>query len=181
MPETQIQYRHMYNFCGDYIHANSNASPRNHDVCNKMAIHLVTSKCRTLALLLFALFLADCIPMYYNIFKNQRQMIIPVIVPFVHPDTELGYIVNSANEMLFLIFGPLVIFGTEMITCVLKNAVTTASTVVGNSLEELGDSLEKCKTFDLGRSRYFTNIIVKITDYDRCERKSDLVVRVQFH
>lgn len=157
----------MYNFSGDFIHANSKASSKNYDVCDRMAVDLVTSTLKTLGLLLFALFLADCFPMYNNLFKNQKQMIIPIIVPFVDPDTETGYIVNAANEMVFLIFGPLVIFGTEMITCVLKNTVRTTSAVIGNSLEELADALSKNETFSAGHSWYLTNTILKIMDFDR--------------
>lgn len=40
-PSTCMQARHLYNYGGDYIYADSAISPNNFTVCNKMAIDLM--------------------------------------------------------------------------------------------------------------------------------------------
>lgn len=140
MPNTRKEYRRLYNFAGHFIYANSKSSLRNHSVCDRMAIDLLFSSLKT------------------NTF---------VILPFVDPDTENGFYLNLANQLITASFGAIAVPAIELVTCVLKNNVLATAAVVKNSILELKNQMESDGLFAMDRMWKFRNIILKTLDFDR--------------
>lgn len=99
IPSSLKQYQHMYNFAGDYIYANNKITPKNNYVCDRMAIHLVTSSSKIISLLFFAAFLACLTPNYKTFVMGETELIVPVIVPFVNPG-ETKFLLISHTTIL---------------------------------------------------------------------------------
>lgn len=166
-PTTRKLYRHMYNFAGDCIYANSDISRENECVCNEMAIQLIRSSIKIKMLILFSIFLTCCAPLYKIFFTDENDMIIPVLLPFVNIETQNGFYINLANQLVTCGYGVIIIPGTELITCVLKNAVSVTAAVIRNSTLEFSNEMQKNNTFSTQHTYNFRNIILKILDFDR--------------
>lgn len=167
MPNTRKEYRRLYNFAGHFIYANSKSSLRNHSVCDRMAIDLLFSSLKTNTLLVFSISLSVCVPMYKMFYTDEREMFIPVILPFVDPDTENGFYLNLASQLITASFGAIAIPAIELVTCVLKNNVLATAAVVNNSILELKNQMESDGLFTMDRMWKFRNIILKTLDFDR--------------
>lgn len=167
IPTTREQYRRLYSFAGEYIYANSEFSVENRNVCDRMAIDLITSTAKIIFLIFFSIFLAVCAPLYINFFTDGNEMLIPIILPFVDPETRNGFFINLANQLIIAFFGSIAIPATEVITCVLRNNILVAAAVIENTIKELEDVIAHCKGFSVDHHRQFQNIILKTLDFDR--------------
>lgn len=154
----------MYNFAGDFIYASAEIAPK---VCNEMAVDLIIKSSLIITLVFIALMLSCIGPIYKIIAKNEKELIIPVILPFIDPDTEQGFYINFAYQTVPCVVGLLVIPGTELITCVLKNNISVMAAIIKNSLENFGGQLNEDKEFPMARAWQFRNILLKIFDYNR--------------
>lgn len=105
LPSTRKQYHRMYNFAGDFIYTSIETAPENQHVCDKMAIDLIVSSCKIITLIFFAMALSCSGPFYKFIVKNEKELIIPVILPFVDPDTEHGFYINFCCQMVSCAYG----------------------------------------------------------------------------
>lgn len=132
-----------------------------------MAIYLFTCSIRVNLLLLLSYMMAVCVPFSKTLFTDENEMILPVILPFIDPDTENGFIINYTDQVITCIFGSCVIPGTELLTCVLKNNVSAAATVIKNSLVALKLRMTMNGHLNEEFVQEFRNIILKILDYDR--------------
>lgn len=171
MPSTRKKYRYLYNFAGDYLYVSSKTPSSNNEVCNQMAIYLVTSTLKVLLLIVVSFSFIIVAPTYKNLFTDDKEMIIPVILPFIDPETDRGFYLNVASQLVISVFGAIPISGIEIVTCVLKNTVSLSTALIGNSLLEFKDCLELDNKFTYERMCQFRNIIVKISDFNR----SDLI------
>lgn len=158
----------MYNFAGEYIYANSHTSPKNHSVCEQMAILLATSSFKTNALIVFSMNLICSAPLYKLFFTDENEMVIPVILPFIDPETPNGFYINLANQLFICAYGVITIPATELITCVLKNTISVSAAVIENTLLEFEGLLMENEELSSKRSWQFRNIVLKILDYERC-------------
>lgn len=165
MPTSRAKMRKLYNFGGEYIYANFAISSENQSVCNLMAIDLIRSSIRINNFVLLSMLLAIGAPLYKIIALDEHEMIIPVIIPFIDPESEFGFYVNLANQLFNGVFGLIIIPGCELFTCVIKNNISATAAMIKNVLAELGIALEsKCEPIN---DWQFQNLILKTMDFDR--------------
>lgn len=166
-PSTCEKSRALYNFSGKYIYQNAHISPKNYEVCNQMANELITSSMKIIFVLWLSFGIALATPLYILLFTNEREMILPVIYPFIDPDTDSGFYINLASQYVICLFGVFILPGCELILCVLKNGYTAYAAVVENDIMEFGYQLENNKAFSQKYILQFRNIILKIGDAGR--------------
>lgn len=167
IPSTRKQYRYMYNFAGNFLYSNSETSPSKSNVCDRMAIYLVTSTSKVLLLIAFSFSFITCGPIYKNLFTDDSEMIIPVILPFVDPETENGFYVNLTSQLISSSFGVIAVPAIEVVTCVLKNTISTSAAIIENSLIEFKNCLSHDGNFTKTRIWQYRNIIMTILDFNR--------------
>lgn len=166
-PAKSSQYRSLYNFGADFIYAKCGTSRKHYIACDKMAIYLITCSITVNLLVLLSYMMAVCVPFTKTLFTDENEMILPVILPFVDPDTENGFIINYTDQVITCIFGSCVIPGTELLTCVLKNNASVAAIAIENSLLDLKKRMLMNDNLDEEFIQEFRNIILKILDYNR--------------
>lgn len=166
-PWTREQLRQLYNFAADYIYAKCNDSPNIWNLCNRMAIYLITCSIRVNSLVVLSYALAICAPLYKTLFTDENEMILPIILPFINPDTQTGFNINYTYQLIFCIFGSIAVPGCELVSCVLKNNVSVIAAVIEYTLTEFEIRLEMDDPAPADVSLEFRNIIIKIQDFDR--------------
>lgn len=167
VPSSREQYKRLYNFAGNCLYANSQNSAKTHEVCDKMAIDLLDGTIKITLLIFLSIEITCCAPLYKIFFTEEKEMIIPVILPFVDPDTQNGFYINLANQLVTCVYGVIIIPGTEMVTCILKNTISASAAIIENVLLEFEEMLQKSTEFSSKRSWQFQNMILQIMDFDR--------------
>lgn len=167
-PSTCEKLRSLYNFGADSIYANSEKSSSGFDVCNRMAIKLLVSVVRVHSLLLVAFTILVGLP-FYKLFHNEHELVVPIILPFVDPNTQNGFYINTVNQMVHLCIGSLSIPIHNLFVCILKNNMLVTAAVIENSLNEFKMELENDKRSAKKMMDFweFRNIIGKILDYHK--------------
>lgn len=167
-PSSCEKLRNLYNFGADYIYAKSEISPSNFIVCNRMAIDLLTNAIKVHLLVFVAITILIGLP-FYKIFHNEHEMIIPIIVPFVDPNSQNGFYINMANQMVHLCIGSLSIPIHDLFVCILRNNVLVTAAVIENTLVELKMQLKTDKKLTKNIMWFWEcrNIILKILDYHK--------------
>lgn len=128
----------------------------------------MNSSIRVNLLMALSLSMTICVPLTRTLFTHEKEMILPVILPFIDPDTEKGFAINYVDQMITCIFGSCVLPATELMTCVLKNNAFAAAALIKDALNEL---TIRAKTEDDASEEFvheFRNIILMILDFDRC-------------
>lgn len=168
IPSKRNQYRRVYDFGGNFIYGNCGQSSSVHySVCDQMAINLVTKSLIIALLVTISLGMAACVPLYKFIFTDEREFIIPIILPFIDPNASNGFYINLTNQLIICGLGGLVIPGIELITCIMKNNAEVAAKVIKSSLLDYKRELKKSKKPSIEWNREFRNIILKILDFER--------------
>lgn len=167
MPSTRKQCHNVYNFAGYFIYANSKKSPTNNVVCNKMAIYLLTSSLNINLLVNISTILMICAPIYKKLAQNENELVIKIVLPFIDPETPNGYAINMISQSITCVFGSIVIPAIELVTCVLKNNISAIAAIIANDVTEFMNSLHVKSKYSVKHTQKFTNIILKIDDYNR--------------
>lgn len=167
-PSSCAKLRSVYNFGVDFIYAKSEITSSNYDVCNRMAIELLMSVMKVHSLVLVAFAILTALPFYKNL-HHEYELVVPIILPFVDPNTQNGFYINMANQMVHLCIGSLSIPIHNLFVCILKNNVLVMAAVIGNTLAEFQKKLKINKRFARGTMCFweFRNIILKISDYHK--------------
>ena len=105
MPSKREQYHRMYNFAGDFIYTNMKRTSKTYNVCNEMANDLIADSIKINTLVFIALDLACIGPLYKIFVQNEKELILPVILPFIDPDTEHGFYVNFVCQLVTCLIG----------------------------------------------------------------------------
>lgn len=169
IPTTRKQYYRLYNFSGDYIYANNENTQKNHKVCDDQVINLLADSIKIFTLIIISLFLMYFVPLFNILIRNQNDVIIPIILPFIDPQTKAGFYANLVNQLTFCFYGIIAITGIELVTCVLKNAILATAAVIDNEINEFEKLLKLThETFSTRPNTcQFRNILVKIIDFNR--------------
>lgn len=117
--------------------------------------------------MVFSMFLTCCAPLYKIFFTDEYEMIIPVVLPFIDPETKYGFYINLGNQLVSCAYGLIIIPGTELMTCVLKNTISVTAAVIQNSLLEFDNLVQQNEAFSMEYAQGFQNIILKILDFDK--------------
>lgn len=170
-PSTCSQLRSLYNFSRDYIYANFSVSKNVNHICNQMAINLFVSCTRTAILINFSFMLAAAGPTYKLFFTDQKELFVPVILPFINPDTEFGFWVNLIYQLMNCSVGVFVLLGTETGVCVIKGNINISAAIIETEMKELENQLHADEDGDEVHSdentSIFRNIILQILDLNR--------------
>lgn len=169
VPSLCKKARYCYNFGAKHMYAHSNNSPKNYEVCDRMATQLLASSLRVSFLTYFSMILNAGAPMHKTLFTDENEWMVPVIVPFTDPDTRNGFLINMGYQLLIAGAGLLVVPGSELVSCVMKNNVSVIAAVVENGLTEFNERLRKDKRFFVKHNNQYRNLIVQIVDFNRFE------------
>lgn len=156
-------------FAANYVYANSDITPKNRAVCDKMAIKLLISAVQVTLLTMFSLGLMAILPL----FTNERPLMVPVVLPFVDFETtRIGYILNFANQVIIAGGGIFIVPGSELVSVIFKKNYSVVAAVIKNTLTEFNDSIKSHKKCSKRHMCRFRNIAIQILDFDRCESDS---------
>lgn len=167
VPTSSARLQRSYHFGVKYIYGNSNISPRNHFICNRMAIDLFTSSVKINLLLYFSMQLAAFAPIYKTLFTDERVLPIPIILPFNDPDTVKGFLINLANQSLTILSAFVIFPANELLNCVFRNNISCAAAVIENELHEFQNEFGTKGKFSNNHSWRFRNIILRVSDFHR--------------
>lgn len=157
----------MFSFAGKYIYAECNSSKRRYNICDQMANQLIKDSIRTVTMVTLSMMMFSALPIFLTIFLHQQHMIIPIILPFTDPESNVGFYLNFIHQIFFGLLGPFAIVGIELCTCININAAMAAAAVARTDLEDLEIALHTNSTFTAQRAQEFRNIIVEIQDFHR--------------
>lgn len=158
----------MYNFAADFIYANSDISSTNYNVCNKMAINLIIDSIRINSMVFVSYAMSVCIPIYRIFFMGENDMIYPIILPFIDPESQNGYQINFVYQMIGCVAGGIIIPGAELLTCIMKNNISAIAAVIKNSILEFEIQLKiDSSMLENDIDCQFQNILLSILDFDR--------------
>lgn len=164
---TREQYQRLYNFPRDYIYGNSQVSPKNNFICNRMAIQLLKSSIQTSILLNFSLLLVICLPIYMTVVLHQNRMVMLIILPFTDPTTQHGFMMNFIHQVMTCACGFIILPGAELIPCMLKNTISVTAAVIEDTLMEFNDQLNGNQSVGFSNEAWhFRNIILQISDFN---------------
>lgn len=164
---TLLRYQRIYWFAGDFVYPNLKNTSKNYAVCDRMAVLLLIRSLQISSLVLVSLFLMYCVPLYKILILKENDMVVPILVPFVDPETTFGFLVNLLNQLTFCFYGVHAMFGIELVTCEVKNTFSVSAAVIKNDLEMFADGFKGCKEFSIRFDGQFKNILIKILDFDR--------------
>lgn len=167
-PSSCTKLRSLYNFGADYIYAKSEISPSNFRVCNQMATGLLRSTIKVHSLVFAAFTILVGLP-FYKFLHNEHELILPIIMPFVDPNTQNGFRINVANQMIHLCIGSFAIPMNNLFGCILKNNVLVSAAVIKNALNEFRVKFKNDKNFAKKRMCIweFRNIVLKVSDFHK--------------
>lgn len=167
IPNSRKKLRSLYNFGGKYIYANSDISVKNHQLCNQMAIDLFVSSIKVNCLVIFSLLCAIGAPMYKILYIHEKELPIPIVLPFTNADTKMGFSINVSYQVVTEFFGLIIVPAGELVTCVLKNNISVSAAVIKNRFKEMKCRIKTDKRFLDQLNCDFRNAILTILDFDR--------------
>lgn len=157
----------LYNFSGKYIYPNSDVSAKNYVLRDRLANELICGSLKVVLLIYVSLILGIGAPMYKLLFTDEKEMPMPVIYPFIDPDTKRGFYINLASQYLSCLSGFVIFPGVELVLCALKNNFTSYAVVVENDITDFGCQLKDERKCSHKRTSQFRNIILKVLDFGR--------------
>lgn len=95
------------------------------------------------------------------------EIIVPVILPFIDPETKYGFYINTVNHCFYCFCAIFLIPGCELFICVMKNNILAIATVIQNNLMSFGEMIENNKQYLHKYNSEFKNIILQALDSDR--------------
>ena len=103
----------------------------------------------------------------YDFMHGMKPKIIPLDMPFIESETEIGYWINTMNGCMCLTFALPSMIGIELSMTAMMNACRAAATTVRIYLEDLGDLYEAKEMSETEIKQHFRNILVQFQDIDR--------------
>lgn len=71
------------------------------------------------------------------------------ILPFIDPDTDKGFYINSANIAFIAFIGILGNIGSELMNCIIINNLKIGADVVSHALEQMDNDLKLGRKYDV--------------------------------
>lgn len=130
-----------------------------------MAFNLLICVIRVTLLQITSLLLVSIVPMYNILFTDDKEMIIPVILPFIDPNTTNGFYLNVANQLVISGFGAFIVPGSELVSCITSNNLTVTAHMINNSLIEFNELLNEQQKFTKKHMEQFEKIVKQISDF----------------
>lgn len=112
-PPTRVELRRLYHFGAQYVYENSDISPKNRTVCDNMAIYLMTCTIRVNMMVFLSYSFLIWAPLYKNLYTDEHEMMFPIILPFIDPETDTGFTINLISQLISVLLGTFVIPGNR--------------------------------------------------------------------
>lgn len=158
-------------FSGEYIYKDFDEPIKYTKVCDESVGQMVKVAFEDLALFILAMLIMNVLPAYLYFFKNERELVLPFILPFTDPETNLGYYINQTHHVIYGFIGVCGLTGIEFINEILKNAVWVQSVAICYSFDELNEFIEKKAGDDFQLDLRLRDILAKVCDSDRYNRE----------
>lgn len=165
-PRLMVRFREML-FFAEHIYEGYNASPDYRKVCDDCTAHLFRSAFYDISLFLFSFLLVVLIRFYLLIFKNEFQLFYPWILPYVDPETVVGFYINFGHQMAFGLCAFCALLGIEVTITTLKNSVYLQSMSISYSIDQFDKCLSAEKDFKIKMKAQLRNILAQIGDFER--------------
>lgn len=106
-------------------------------------------------LIFFSVQLIFCSALYKLLYLREKELIIPLVIPFIDSESELGFYINMMHQLINASIGFFIIHTIEILTCVLTNNACVAAAVIENALLEFKIEIKKNKPFRMIKSCNF--------------------------
>lgn len=163
--ETVVKFRNLIHFGYKYIYTTERCG-KFANIMDKRANDLIKNTVRLFLVILIVAFLFIIYPLYLFLSKGERPWPVPIIVPFVDPDTDLGYFLCIGNQTIIGTTGILGLTSLEVLVLIMLNNLWTASDNIRYSLDELASNVRKGATITVRRAQ-LRNILMQIHDLDQ--------------
>lgn len=167
VPSQLKRFQNLLLFAGEIIYKDNYEIRKHREISDKSAAHLMSSSIKVLVVVSIGLFCFLMFPLYAYLFMNQRPMIVPIVLPFVDENTDSGYYINIAHQLVSGVVGVTAVIAIELMNCIFKNNIYAAKESIIYSLDELGTMLRENTTFSMQMQMEFRNVLIKIQDLDR--------------
>lgn len=161
------KYKNILLFAGNFVYQDSYNKAKlkiTHDNC---ARRLIKSAVGIMLTIIFSSFPTVLYPVYLHFFENARPMIVPIILPFIDPETTNGYYKNICNQLVFCIVGLMGNVGIECISAFWVNNIEVSIETIRFELNELSDALLSDIGTELNKKMKLRNILIQMQDVDR--------------
>lgn len=125
-----------------------------------------TAICFTMGIVLSTISFA-VYPLYTYLWLNERPRFVPVILPFVHPDSESGYYLCALVQIFMSTTAIGGTIGIEIIVSMIVNNMYVAVGVIEFELDKLSHLILKSELGSLGIKQALRNILMQVQDFDR--------------
>lgn len=135
------------------------------EILNKRANGLIKNSILVIIVLLISGVLYFIYPLYVFFVDGVRPTPIPILVPFVDPETSHGYLWGIGNQAIIAAVGFVANMGIEIMVALLVNNLWAASDNIQFSLDELALNVRRGRPVAV-RQAQLRNILVQIQDLD---------------
>lgn len=134
----------------------------NHRTKKLLQQTVITCIALAIALTAFAIY-----PLFLYIFWNDtKPLLLPIVLPFFHPQSNLGYYINVLLQIGICFFGVFGNYGYEIINSLILNNLWAATDVVQFSLNEFTLNLKGYQFVANRRASDFRNVFCQLQDID---------------
>lgn len=106
-------------------------------------------------------------PIYLYLLKNEKPLVVPVIVPLTSLDTTVGYHFNLFMQLYLSGSALLGVIGIEIITMMIVNNIYAGVSLIECEFEKLDALIATDKESKLNVYNIFRNILMQIQDLDK--------------
>lgn len=167
MPSTRARARFLYNFVGEYIFAKSPVSTRTYAIFDRMAIGIVKNTAKALLIFSFTFSITVIQSVLETFYWNERMLIVPVILPFIDPDSSKGFYINLVFQIIVGFPSIVVVIASEIVICVVRNVFITIAALTEDSISEFMTVMESNEKFSHHENMQFRSFIQKILEVYR--------------
>lgn len=146
--------------------SDSDAEPGYVKVCDDSAIRLIKVTTEDMMLFVVSAFFLLALPVYLYFFKNEHELLLPLILPYVDPDTRDGFILNCTHQLILASVGICGMLGVEFEKQICKNAVWVQSVVTCYQLDEMDVYLKQETKHEYEIKMRLRDVLAKTRDFD---------------
>lgn len=167
VPSWADEYQSLIFFGGNYIYPLGSESEKLRKAHDEAATMMIRSSLTILAAITLSSLVFAMYPMYTYIFENAHPMTIPIVLPFLDPDTSFGYYLNVANQLFISFIGIFGNIGIEFISSMMVNNIWIGVSSVQCALDEFSEFVKQKPNATLDMKYRLRTILMQIRDLDR--------------
>lgn len=182
LPKSRKLIQSLIFFAGDQIYTDIQPdSELNYiRVCDQSAIKLLKDASTTMAIIISAVVLYSCFPLYAFIKHNEIPLFMPMFFPFTDMESTTGITINILNQIFVNTLVLAGNFGIEVATSMTKNSIWSCAIAIGHSVVQLTESVENTRSKRI-IDYNFRNILVQVQDFDWLVTKTITGIQALFY